>query len=447
MVTYNTGDDNFGVTSYIVDPTAGQGNYQTIGAALTAASAASFSGTIFIRPGTYTENLTLVAGVNLSSWTGEGYNTSVIILGNCTLSTAGSVTISGIQLKTNSANCLTVSGSVASILNLIQCNINCINNTGISFSSSNSSSAINLYNCTGSLGNSSVTYFISTASGPISIFGGNYLNTNSVVASSSSAAPIYMYGSVFGPPLSVSSTGTVELFNSVINFTTAPINNSAAVVIAGSGTSTISGGYISGGTSPSITVATGSTLNISNASVQTTSGSNSITGLGVINYTNLAMVGSAPGIGVSTQTGGIAKGLIAGTAPAAGFIGEQIRSNLALGSATSLTTGTAKTVTSISLTAGIWDVSGCLSFIPNVSTASTQQVVSISTTNNTLSSAFGDDALIFNIASTAGFGSSMTIPSLRVTLSATTTYYLVAQATFTVSTLTAYGRISATRVG
>jgi hypothetical protein len=42
---------------------------------------------------------------------------------------------------------------------------------------------------------------------------------------------------------------------------------------------------------------------------------------------------------------------------------------------------------------------------------------------------------------------TLTIPAYRVSLSATTTYYLVVNSLFTVNTPAAYGRISATRVG
>jgi len=61
---FTTSDNNYGTAKLIVDATAGSGNYTTIAAALAAASSGQ---TIFIRPGTYTENLTLVAGVNLTS--------------------------------------------------------------------------------------------------------------------------------------------------------------------------------------------------------------------------------------------------------------------------------------------------------------------------------------------------------------------------------------------
>src|ERR1700676_4205216 len=103
-MTIQNSTDLYANSVLIVDPTLGSGNYTTIGSALTA----SVSGqTIFIRPGTYTENLTLKAGVNLTAFGSDSSlngTATVIINGTCTLSTAGTVTISSIQLQTNSAN-------------------------------------------------------------------------------------------------------------------------------------------------------------------------------------------------------------------------------------------------------------------------------------------------------------------------------------------------------
>ena len=69
--------------SHIVDAN-GSGDFTTIAAALTAASSGQ---TIFIRPGTYTENPTLKAGVNLSTFPSDATSGTVIIKGKCTLST------------------------------------------------------------------------------------------------------------------------------------------------------------------------------------------------------------------------------------------------------------------------------------------------------------------------------------------------------------------------
>lgn len=150
---------------------------------------------------------------------------------------------------------------------------------------------------------------------------------------------------------------------------------------------------------------------------------------------------------VRQTTGMQMKGNNTNTAPPAGFIGEQIRSAIASGSPVSLTTNTGANITSISLTAGIWDISCNVKFIAAATTSCTLLQWGISPTSATVD-VFGDD---FGSQSytTAVVGQSLffTIPSYRVMLAGTTTYYLVAVSTFTISTMTAYGRISATRVG
>ena len=142
------------------------------------------------------------------------------------------------------------------------------------------------------------------------------------------------------------------------------------------------------------------------------------------------------------------RGTQTNTTPPAGFIGETIRSAVAIGSALSLSNNVGKTITSISLTAGVWDVTGIVGFVTGATTITLNFQAGISPTNNTVAGNYGDDTVSFG--TTPGqthMEGCITIPSFRVLLSSTTTYYLVALTGFTVSTTTGYGRISATRVG
>jgi hypothetical protein len=149
---------------------------------------------------------------------------------------------------------------------------------------------------------------------------------------------------------------------------------------------------------------------------------------------------------ILTSTGGQYKGNAANTGPAAGFIGEQIRATRASGSALALSTGSGANVTSISLTAGIWDVS-CVAMFSGGAITGTVYQVSISTTSIT-NGTRGDNFIEApaSMSPTAIADSSMTIPSYRLSLAAPTTVYLVAAAGFSVGALTVYGRLSATRV-
>ena len=107
----------------------------------------------------------------------------------------------------------------------------------------------------------------------------------------------------------------------------------------------------------------------------------------------------------------------------------------------------AANITSISLGAGDWDVTSTVIFLLGASTSITALIGNISTTSATLSA----DVKPFFIYRCAAFvpgNTTMGGPtgSVRLSLSGTTTVYLVAVAAFTVSTASAYGTISARRV-
>ena len=139
-------------------------------------------------------------------------------------------------------------------------------------------------------------------------------------------------------------------------------------------------------------------------------------------------------------------GITDGSSAASGYIGEVISSTVAIGSAVSLTTATAKTITSITLSPGDWMVSGNIGFIAAAGTLPTLLTASISSTNNTQATspnggAFNQLGLAFTAAST----NVLPLAPTRINITTQTTYYLVGTATFTVSTLTAYGSITARR--
>jgi hypothetical protein len=131
-----------------------------------------------------------------------------------------------------------------------------------------------------------------------------------------------------------------------------------------------------------------------------------------------------------------------------GNVGEYIESILTLGSATALTTATAKTVVSISLPAGDWEVDASAYYVPNTTTSITLILASLSLTTNVIDQTPGRfnesqfPAIVPGVTSTAY---TYNIPNYRFSFSGTTSVFLVVQASFTVSTLSAYGIIRARR--
>lgn len=215
------------------------------------------------------------------------------------------------------------------------------------------------------------------------------------------------------------------------------------------------------GTAASLTV--GNATNAGNASTVTTNAN--LTGM-------VTSVGNAASLGVfssanllaalSTKTGtGNAVfatspqittpdivGRISGGNSNAGSVGEYVSSVIAQGSAVALTANIGINMTSISLTAGDWDVWYIPNFIPGATTNITQLFASISTTSATVNAA-GDSA------SFTAYGSAGVVPGVnsgapmvqkRISISTTTTVFAVAQCAFTVSTLGAWGSLQARRV-
>ena len=132
---------------------------------------------------------------------------------------------------------------------------------------------------------------------------------------------------------------------------------------------------------------------------------------------------------------------------AAGSIGEYIKSTVATGASVALTTDVVANVTSVSLTAGDWDCTGVVDFTFGATTSYTNLVGGISTTSATLGGQ--DTAFDFETPAavpTAGADASWVVPTVRLSLAATTTVYLIAKGTFTVAGLNAYGTIRCRRV-
>lgn len=291
--THALSTNNYGSAKFIVDASAANGTHTTIASALTSASSGD---TIFIRPGTYTENLTLKAGVNLSAYNCDAFN-NVIISGNATLSTAGTVNISGIRLQTNSAALITVSGSVASILNLTNCYLNCTNNSGITFSSSSSSARIHIYNSQGDLGTTGIALFSVTSAGELRFVNSSFTNTGgSSTANTVSSGTFSSLYSNLSNPVTSSSTGSVVQFCSTIDTTA---QNVTALTVGGSGNHSATYTSYASGSASTISISTSiNTVFISVVSSNT----NAITGAGILVNGGVSLPGTSQLINTTTQT-------------------------------------------------------------------------------------------------------------------------------------------------
>ncbi|MFM0357949.1 hypothetical protein PQR12_31040 [Paraburkholderia nemoris] len=182
------------------------------------------------------------------------------------------------------------------------------------------------------------------------------------------------------------------------------------------------------------------------------------TGTGALVFANSSAINptstgaTTPGTGAFTT---LAANSTITPSQTAGIVGTTTNNNANVGSVgeyptpgtcttTSLTSAVAANCTSLSLTAGDWDVSAVAVFNPAGTTIVNVQAVGISTTSATFSSIGTYSSYVWN--SQAGTGSTVPSPTVRVSIASTTTVYMVVQGTFTTSTCTVSGFLRARRV-
>jgi hypothetical protein len=139
----------------------------------------------------------------------------------------------------------------------------------------------------------------------------------------------------------------------------------------------------------------------------------------------------------------------------AGDFGQDASVSRLASAATAVTSATALNVTAsaLSLTAGDWDVQGTVCFVSAATTSVTNFTAAVSKTSATLPAAdttgvptSGEYINQNDIAAMIPSGTNcFTIPAVRESLSGTTSIYLVAKSSFSVSTQTVYGSLTARR--
>jgi len=156
------------------------------------------------------------------------------------------------------------------------------------------------------------------------------------------------------------------------------------------------------------------------------------------NETIVVSLAQVPTTGVPVPSASV-KGTKTNDSAAAGTVGEVISSTVTSGAGVSLVSGTAKTITSISLTAGDWDVYGMFGAFSNTSIASV--IAGTSLTTNTTGA---EDETIYAAPISGNQTLQPVIPTIGVSIASTTTIYLVGRVAFT-GTCVGYGRITGRR--
>lgn len=451
-------EDRTSTTPLVVDSSTTLGERGTFSTIQAAVTAADFGQTIFIKSGVYTENVTLKAGVNLAAYGNSGFTPCVTIIGKLSHNQTGPVTISGIKLQTNGDYAISINGVAPSTtMFLIECNLVAEDFAAIEMSTVGAGSSLRIIDSWCRTNAVATNFFVVSGVGGLTFWNVNVLDGGATAQNTpstfSSTGQLLIKYSIIRFPITTSGTGRISATDSELNtFAT----NSVPLVVNAISASAL-GNYVRGcillaGNTSAMTVGAGSTTNFLGCTVITTSAT-PFNGTGIINQsgTTYSTANAIP----STTTVTLARkafdpgalwGNWSGIAPAAGFVGEQISSFIRDSSAVSLTvSGTIYDVTTISITSGTWDVSGLVMFTGI--TTGTRQTASIGDTSVTIPNiSYGNNTTAATFLDTVADDVGLAIPSFRVNVTVTTTYYLIARATFTVGTPKAYGRISATRV-
>ena len=271
-------------------------NYTTITAAYAAAVAKGGNQTIFIQPGTYIENLTLSAGINLSAFSCDSFTPNVIINGKMTGSFTGNVSFSGIFFVNNSNNILSVLGAGACRFFFVSCWIQ-VGGTAVAIISTNNNAAIDFLNSQGDI--SGTNCYFSLTGGGINFENSYFFNgVISSTVNTLTGAAINIDNSTFNSPIIATGVaGAISIQNSqmiLLNITLVTCNgtNNQNIIVSS---------LIDSNTATAITIGAGSTLLMTDSSIGSTNVS-TISGSGVLQYSPISFIKSSSVVTVATQT-------------------------------------------------------------------------------------------------------------------------------------------------
>lgn len=141
-------------------------------------------------------------------------------------------------------------------------------------------------------------------------------------------------------------------------------------------------------------------------------------------------------------------GVADASSSSASYVGEVIRSNVPAtgGSPVTVATATFVDITSITLTAGDWQIYGSIGF--NGTITGTQVGAFFATASGNVSTGIdlSENTIEQSVPPTAASDIILAMPTFRVNNNGSVTYYLKAFSLYTVGTLKAYGTISARRM-
>lgn len=282
MVRVNS-DNLFGTTQYIVDANASLGSFTTIQAAVTAANAAG-GGNVFIRAGTYTENVTVPSNITLIGDAGETFNSSssqTTILGALVFSDVTNVNIFNLFIKANGATVpLQFSGTLTTQVSLTNITAQAALGSVISCTNANVSAYINQSFIYQDGAFSTLTMTNGFLDFSFSFIGPSGISNTAVPSVLSGAADLVIQESIVQS--SIQLTGTSEMLSIFSQIGGLGI----AIDMQSSRTVSLDYCYVIApdGSSAAINIAGGGTVACTNCSLFSNSAVHAVTGSGTFNY-------------------------------------------------------------------------------------------------------------------------------------------------------------------
>lgn len=260
-LTYTPVAGAYPITPFTVGP-VGQAGYQTIQSAINAANTAG-GGTVYIQPGTYTENLTLYTAVTLVAVAVLGATDAVEIIGVHTPPASGYFAARDLFFSSTTSIFSSAVAGTATI-DTYGCNFNAT--SGYTFNLTAWTGLINVLTC-GSVGANDGFMNNATGTATVNVFeatiGGG--NSNSAVL----PGVVGIYNANVNCPLNLSGTYTINS-GCVLSGTT---------TISGAGTGAIFGADLSTGSAEAVTYSSSAASSINNCII-TSSNTNAIGGAG-----------------------------------------------------------------------------------------------------------------------------------------------------------------------
>lgn len=274
--------------SHIVDAT-GQGDFTTIATAMTAAVSGD---TIFVRPGSYTENFTWKAGVNLTAFNCDALSESVNVTGVIIVSFAGTASVSGINFSDNGTNPLIqFPGTNATVFNMSNCRLT--SGGDVVLYLENANLAVNLYNCSGDVAvtNGILIYVPANGFGNLNINNCNFTNSiDSPTGFSLNVAGTANFNNCTTlAPITIDVAVTVNITNSTFN-------SSSGIICAGT-LYAANSNFILGSTGDFNIIATTGVVTLVQCDINGSAGNVITVGTSAtLNYALLSFSGSSSGI-------------------------------------------------------------------------------------------------------------------------------------------------------